>query len=373
MNENAFVVVFPSIFAKNKQNQLISNIKKILKIQNQQFSQITKDEDLVVVEANDPVFASSAINLLFGIDRIAIARCVENKFDVLVSSIAKIGANLLLKGDQFYVKVEGHSSGYLPKDVEVAATSALIEKVHQMDCRPGTEEKHDKLIYCFITKKNAYVSIFVDSGHGGIPFNSHNERVACPVFDELSAISCLESIKQGFDARISVFYHNDSNLLELVKMINRILPRTVSSEVTLDFFKLPLKQESAKSLQLKIRTITQVLCSVVKKEKIQRVSLPLSPLVFPMWFIDQIAKLVSQNKLVPWNALSGIDDSIVMTAKEIGLGKYLHRIEKLGLLKFAKTESDVSNLVQKASGTRQTITVSVGPNNIHDILDSLKH
>jgi len=117
MNENAFVVVFPSIFAKNKQNQLITNIEKILKIQNQQFSKITKDEDLVIVDANDPVFASSAINLLFGIDKVAIAKCVENNFDVLVSSIAKIGANLLLKNDQFYVKVEGQSSGYLPKDI----------------------------------------------------------------------------------------------------------------------------------------------------------------------------------------------------------------------------------------------------------------
>ncbi len=31
--------------------------------------------------------------------------------------------------------------------MEVAATSALIEKTHQMDCRPGTEEKYDKLLW----------------------------------------------------------------------------------------------------------------------------------------------------------------------------------------------------------------------------------
>ncbi len=86
-------------------------------------------------------------------DKIAIARRVENKFDVIVSAIAKIGASLLLRGEQFYVKVEGHSSGYLPKDVEVAATSALIEKTTQMDSKPGSEEKHDKLIYCFFNKE----------------------------------------------------------------------------------------------------------------------------------------------------------------------------------------------------------------------------
>lgn len=373
MSENAFVVVFPSIFAKNKQNQLIANIKKILKIQKQQFGKITKDDEIIIVEANDPVFASSAINLLFGVDKVAIAKRVENKFDVLVASIAKIGANLLLRGDQFYVKVEGHSSGYLPKDVEVAATSALIDKAHQMESKPGSEEKHDKLIYCFITKKNAYVSIFVDNGHGGLPYNSQEESVVCAVFDELSAISCLESIKQGFAVKILVFYNNDSNLLEHVKMINRILPRTVSTQVTLEFFKMPLKQQSAKSLHQRIMAITEILCTVAKKEKIKRVSLSLSPLVFPAWLVDQNVGIVHQNKLVPWNALAGIDDSIISTAKEIGLGKYLHRIEKLGVLRFAKAEQDVSGLVQKTLATKETVTVTVGPNNIHDILDSLKH
>ncbi len=372
MNESSFVVVFPSIFAKNKHNQLIANIKKILKIQNQQFSQITKDCNLIVVNANDPVFASSAINLLFGIDKITISRRIENKFELLVSSIAKIGANLLLSGDQFHIKVDGHSSGYLPKDVEVAATSALIEKTHHMSCRPGTEEKYDKLIYCFLTKKNAYISIFLDSGHGGIPYNSQGEKIACCIFDELSAVGCLESIKQGFDVRILVGY-NDSNLLDLVKIINRILPRTVSTQITLDFFKLPLKRENAKSLQLKVMAATEILCSVAKKEKIKRISLPLPPLVFPTWFIDQNANIVLQNRLVPWIALAGIDYSIINTAREIGLGKYLHRIEKLGTFKFEKNESGVSGIVQKALKTKQSIIVSVGLNNTHDILDLIKH
>ena len=160
MNEPAFVVVFPSIFAKNKQSLLISNIKKILKIEDHQFSKITTDDNIITVEANDPVFASSAINQLFGIDQVSIARRTENKFNVIVAAIAKIGTNLLLRGETFHVKVEGHASGYLPKDVEIAATGALIEKVVDMDCRPGTESKHDKLIHCFLTKNNAYVSIF---------------------------------------------------------------------------------------------------------------------------------------------------------------------------------------------------------------------
>jgi adenylyl- and sulfurtransferase ThiI len=372
MSKGSFVVVFPSIFAKNKQRSLIINIKKILKNQGQQFSQITKDGHLIIIDANDPVFASSAINLLFGIDMVSIAHRTENKFDGVVSVVAKIGANLLLRGDQFFVKVEGHSSGYLPKDVEIAATAALIDKTSGMDCKPGTEEKHDKMIHCFLTKNNAYVSIFLDKGHGGVPYNSQGQKVLCCVYDELSAVSCLESIKQGFDVKIVICYNNDANLLELVKIVNRILPRTLNPLVVLDFFAVPAK-DTAKAQQLKIRVTTEIACNVAKRDKIQRVSLPFSPLAFPVWFIDQNVQAVLKNNLVPWLALCGIDGEIINTAKEIGLGKYLHRIERLGLIKLVKNSLGVQEIVNKALKSRQIVTVKVGPNNVHDVLDALKH
>jgi len=373
MNEPAFVVVFPSIFAKNKQALLISNIKKILKIQNQQFSTITTDDELIIIDANDPVFASAAINQLFGVTQVSIARRVENKFNVIVPAIAKIGTGLLLRGETFYVRVDGHSTGYLPKDVEIAGTSALIEKVVDMDCKPGTEAKHDKMIHCHLTGKNAYVSIFLEKGHGGIPYNSQEEQILCCVFDELSAISCLEAIKQGFDVRILVCYTTDANLMELVKMINRIIPRLLSSYVTLEFCQIPVKQDSAKSLQQKILVVSGVLCQLAKKHKIQRVCLSLSPLAFPIWLIEQNLSIVTKNKLIPWIALAGMDQSIIDTAKEIGLGKYLSRIEKFGSLKFSQSKVDVSGIIQKTIKSHQTITVKIGPNNIHDILDSLNH
>jgi len=218
MSQNASIVVFPSVFARNKIKQLESNIKKILKIKNQQFQKISRDDSLIVINANDPVFASSAINLLFGIKRVVIAKQIKNDFNTVVSEITKIGSNLLLKGEKFYVKVEGNSSGYLAKDVELSATSSLIDKTVKLGVKPGTEEKYDKLLYTFLTKSNAYVCIFVDEGHGGIPYNSQNEKVVCGIYDELSAVSCLEIIKQGFDVRLILCYKQKSELLNLVKI-----------------------------------------------------------------------------------------------------------------------------------------------------------
>lgn len=128
MNEISYVVVFPTIFSKNKIPDLVSNIKKILKMKNQEFKSVKRDGDVILVDANDPVFASSTINLLFGIEKIAIARQIDNNFKDIVSEITSIGGNLLLRGEKFLVKVEGTSKGFVTKDAEIAATSDIIEK-----------------------------------------------------------------------------------------------------------------------------------------------------------------------------------------------------------------------------------------------------
>ena len=375
MSDNASVVVFPSVFTQNKVASLLSNVKKILKIRNQKFQKIRIDDSIIVLDANDPVFASSAINLLYGIERTAIAKCVKNDFDTVVAAITKIGSNLLLKGDKFFVKVEGYSSGYIPKDIEISATSSLIEKTSKLGAKPGIEEKFDKLLYTYLTKSNAYVCIFTDKGLGGIPYNSQNEKMVCGIYDELSAVSCLETIKEGFDVKIIVCYRNQNDLLNLVKILNKIIPRTIQSSLDLEFFKITIKGKSSQSFLKMIETITEILLSVAKLNKVNRISLAISPLIFPQWFIDNNFKRILQKKLFPLFPLSGLDDNLLENAKAIGLGKYLPKIEKLGKMKFNRytnTQKEIQKCENQALKTRKKISVTIGPNNVHEILDSLK-
>jgi len=375
MSDNASVVIFPSIFARNKMGSLVFNIKKILELQKQKFQKVRKDDSVIIVEANDPVFASSAINLLFGIERVAIAKQVKNDYDTLVSSIAKIGMNLLLKGDRFYVKVEGQAKGFLPKDVEMAATSSLIEKTSKLGSRPGTEDKYDKLIYTFLTKSNGYVCIFTDKGNGGIPNNSQNEKIVCCIYDELSAVSCLETIREGFDVRIIVCFQKESDLLNLVKIVNRIIQRTLKSKIELKFFKIATSGSGARNYLLLVETVVEILLDIVSKEKFNRISLPVSPLIFPQSFIDKITNRISQKNMIPHIPLSGIDENILESAKEIGLEKYLPQLEKLGKMKFdivSKGTGYSRKIAQHALRTKKIVSVTIGPNNVHDIIDSLK-
>ena len=367
MNEISYVVVFPSIFSKNKIPQLIKNIKKILKIKNQKYSSVKRDGDIILVNANDPVFASSAINLLFGIKKIAIARQVTNDFQNIISEITTIGGNLLLKGEKFLVTVEGISKGFLVKDVEIAATSNIIEKKSNLGTHPGTEEKYDKLLYTYLTKNYAYISIFSDTGKGGIPYQSQDQQTICAIYDEISAISCYETIKQGYDTKIIVCYRQKSELMNLAKMINQIIPRLVQEKIEIEFYNLKINPNGNKNYLIYVNSIIEILLSYSNN----KISLSLSPLIFPANIIDNALNRIFSKKKIPIIPLAGVDNQLFIEAKEIGLERNIKKIEKMinitsnDVPKFSKTD------VELAHKTKKEISVKLGANNVHDILDSL--
>ena len=369
-NEN-YIVVFPSLFAENKLSLLMANIKKILKIKNQNYSKISRDGNLILIDANDPVFASTTINLLFGIKQIMIAKKIKNDFTTVVNETNKIGSSLLLKGERFYVNVEGVPKGYLTKDVELSATSSLIENNKKINAKPGTKEKHDKLLFTYITKSNAYVSIFTDKGLGGTVNNSQNQKVVCGIFDEFSALACLETIKQGFEVKFAVFYQNQTELINLVKILQKILPRTLQTRFEIEFYKI---SGFGNSIISKNFIVTEILPRIAKREKISYVGLSISPLVFPSTFIKKLKLKIFEFGLIPYIPLSGIGLEIFENAKEIGFEKHIEKIEKILRTKIVEKRMkklsgrDIDNIIEN----KKTSKVKLGPNMLHEILDMLQ-
>jgi len=372
MEKISYVVVFPTVFSKNKIPNLISNIKKILKIRNQEFSSIKRDGDIILVNTTDPVFSSSAINLIFGIEKVAIAKQVTNDFKTIVSEITSICGNLLLKGEKFLVKVEGTSKGFFTKDIEIAATSSIIEKKLNLGAKPGTENDYDKLLYTYLTKNNAYICIFIDKGLGGISFNSQKENTICCVYDELSAISCYETIKQGYNSKIIICYRKKSELINLIKTINHILPRLLKEKIVIDFFQLKINSKEAKNYLNYLNSITDVLVHEANLGKIDYISLPLSPVIFSQKTIEYFMKQIFQNKKIPILPIFGLDDRLFDDAKEIGLEKNIHKILKIISLDIEKMPENSEKDLRLNLKTKETVNIILGPNNVHDILDSLE-
>ena len=366
MDSISYVVVFPNIFSKNKIPTLITNIKKILKIKNQKFRSVKRDGDIILVDSNDPVFASSAINLLFGIEKVSIAKCVKNNFNEIVSEITSVGGNLILKGEKFLVRVEGVSKGFLTKDVEIAATSNIIEKKSKLGAYPGTEKNHDKLLYTYLTTKNAYIGIFSDKGNGGIPYQVQKQKTICAVYDELSAISCYETIKQGYDAKIIICYRKKSELMNLTKIVNQIIPRILEDKIELEFIHLNINSNGIRNYLTYINSIIWILI----QDSRDYVSLALSPLVFSSNFISNALKQVFESKKIPILPLSGVDDNMFSDAKELGIDKNFKKLEKI-INKSNEVPLVSEKQVESILKTRKKILIHLGPNNVHDILDSL--
>jgi len=375
MSERTVIVVFPTMFSLNKIAYLRSNISKILKMKKHGYGKIKQSDSIITIDAKDPVLASSTIGTLFGVEKIAIAVEVENRFETVLSNITKIGTNLLLKGEKFLVKVEGHATGYLPKDVELAATSSLIEKTLHLQTKPGSETSYDKILYTYLTKSHAYVCIFMDKGNGGIPYNSHDEKILCCVHDEFSAISCLQVIKMGFEPKILVCYRNEPDLLNIVKMIDKLFSHVIQDRIELQFCKLSLNSSGSTGILFKVATITEILTVIATRTKIERVSVAISSMIFPAWFAEYNAQVVLRKKLIPWFPLQGVDHSIFENVIELGLEKYMPQIQKLCKLNFkgiSIQKDKIRRLSQIALKTRKTITIKTGTKNIHDVIDSLK-
>ena len=362
-------MIFPSVFAKGMLSHLSSNVKKILKMKNLKFDRVTRDGTVLVVDAQDPVFASSAITLLTGVDRVAIAERAKKDPAALASAIADVGSRLILSTERFMVKVEGDAKGFVPEDVETAATSAIIEG-GRSGVGPGTLQRHDKLIYAFLARSNAYICIFVDECVDGLPYGAHKKTAVCCISDALSAVSCFETLRQGYRIRVAVCYGKRDDLIGLAKMINRIIPSVVSSDMEIDFFKV----QSDGRYKSRVKTSLEIAQDLAGELGLNHISLPVSPLIHSAGFVDSCIMDAVRNGFTPVVPLGGMTDDLFKTAREIGLAKYVGKIERLaGPMMGRSRESDDDHpSLAEAVVSRRRIRVQAGPNSIHNMLDSLE-
>jgi len=153
------------------------------------------------------------------------------------------------------------------------------------------------------------------------------------------------------------------------------MPRTLQTKLEIEFYHLSLPEKDKQKLLTTIQVISQILKKISASKKINLISLPVSPLIHQSAFIEYLVKDVFDSGLIPYVPLSGLDDSIINNMKEIGLEKHLSKIEQLtkNKLNFQKTGTQrLTTLVNSSIRTKKLVQVTLGPNNIHDILDSLK-
>ena len=360
MNDSC-IIVFPSVFSINRLKILITNIKKILKLHEQKYEKIIAEDEIIIIYANDPVFASSIINHLFGINKIAIAK-KNKKDDKLNDKIAKIGYNMLLNNEKFYVKIEGETKSYC-KDAEIIITSKIIENAKNTNIRPGFEDSYDKLVYTYITSADAYTCIYIDNGNYGLPYNVNKEGIFCCIYDELSALICLESIKAGFDINIIICYQNQKMLLKLAKILNHMLPKILKNRIEVEFIKI----DNNKNFSIILKIILDILIRSAKNKNIKRIAIPISSFIFSVKLIDHIIEYVYSNNIIP--LIFSLSD-IIDHKTEIDYDTIIKKLQKIKISNILNFNN--KNKIDSILENKKNIIIKNSKNNIHNILDLIK-
>jgi hypothetical protein len=428
------LIVFPGRFSMGRIDKLIANIEKQLQSKNIELKNTAIENEWLVFEMDDVIEGAGITREMFGIDKVAIAKKVPSiQFEDIAAEVVNIGKLKVLPNEKFFVKVQISNNAkinYKSRDLEFASTGDLTAALqssslsssrrpytfspississshsYSSSARPAKNElEADRLIEIFVGKKSAYVTIETDIGLGGLPFACQGEKVMCSIHDTLSAISCMITLKCGFFPEIVIVYTDDCDLRKNLKIfgmiVNKMSIKNYSIRlVQLDYGNdsgfgkiLNLKQHGQRRLQktMKIQLESShkaVLQEIVATQiltlmKGKGVVVPLSVVIHPLWLIQSTLKKILASKKIPWMPLLLPSHGIYDIAEELGIeknmlpllsykGSMMNRLMTFTRQDYAKYRTTIDNMTESAKKNMKTISFEIGPNYLHDILDSV--
>ncbi len=297
-----------------------------------------------------------------------------------------------------------------------------------MYVRPARNEiEANRLLDVYVGKNSAYICIESDKGLGGLPFGCQKEKVMCAVYDTMSCICCVLMMKCGFIPEIVIIYTDDDTLRQNLKMLGFVINKlqTRKYSIRLARLKLPgttIAQQQSELMPvqwLERRILTQirtrrerereqqqqqqgqvqrelqrmsyhigilkslVAIRVLSQMNEKNVALPLSTAIHPLWLIESVFKQVGALNKVPWMPLLLPSQNIQEIMKELENNEYKPFLFSSGI--FNQDESALAlrvgdykrysriiyKLSEEAMNNMKFISFEIGPNYLHDILDSI--
>jgi len=406
------LLVFPSQFSMARIDKLIAVIKDGLRSKDVEIRDIVLEEECIVYELSNVVEGASIIGEMFGIDKVAIAKKMStSSFEQVIAEVVNVGKLKILPNEKFFVQVQISNNAkvnYKPRDLEFASTGELTAVLQSSlssqesssslssYARPARDELDaDRLIEIFVGKKSTYVCIEVDAGLGGLPFACQGQKVLCTIHNTLSAISCMAVIKAGFLPEIVILYTDDDDLRQNLKIFGQIVNRMNTKKYLIRLAKIEeqkqkqkpqqkqqrqrlLQQENRHKTILQEITATQVLTQMSGKTVI----VSLSAAIHPLWLIESIFKKILSSNKIPWMPLLLPAQGIYDIARDLCMDEHKLRllsdqsstIDKLLTFTkedYAKYMKRVNVMTESALKNMKTISFEIGPNYLHDILDSI--
>ena len=359
-----FVIAFPSAFADKQ--ALARTIKKAAS----DIIKVVIEGNCIVCESSDAVELASQLASLFGVGKVAIAKKVSSNFSDLSGAIVEVGTKVIMPGANFYVKViqQADKYDYVSRDVEFCVSGILTERLASINARPAkTEEEASHLILTVVGKEWAYVCTQVFSAPGGLVAGSQG-RFLSSIHSALSLLSCLMAAKAGFESTTIVLpYLDESELESNAKLVQLFATKTGIKKQTILVMPINVPVKGADALLVKEKIISKILI----RHEDSRIVFPLTAAVHPIWLIESIMQEALSAGKTPFAPLVFMSSELVTYAQDAGIELDLRAASITGKDKLQKYNNTIDSEAKVAIKRTKRVELKVGPNYLHDIIDSI--
>jgi hypothetical protein len=361
------VIAFPSAFA-NK-GALARAIKKAARGR----ISIIIEGNCIVCEPTDSVEFASQLASLFGIEKVAIAKKVSSKFSDLSHAIIEVGTRVIVPGARFYIKVIQEAAAakydYVSRDIEFAASGALTVELSSIKARPAkNEEEATQLILTIIGKESAYICLQLLSASGGLVAGSRG-KVLGSIHSSLSFLSSHMAAKAGFDSTIVLPYTDERELESNAKLVQLFALKTGRKNQTILAMSINVPAVRHEHVPLvKEKIISKIL---IRQKENSRIVFPFSIAVHPVWLIESIMQETLSVGKTPFVPLIFMSNELVTYARDIGINLHSSIASTAAEVELQKYSGIIESQAKVAIKHTKKLDLNVGPNYLHDIIDSI--
>src|SRR5215831_17113935 len=94
--KTSVLVIFPSSCNIIKFSDIVNTVRTRLALRNVSTQRVTYETRCIIFEVNNLVDAMSSVSEIYGIERVAIAKKVNNEFRDLTDNIVRIGRRIVV-------------------------------------------------------------------------------------------------------------------------------------------------------------------------------------------------------------------------------------------------------------------------------------
>jgi hypothetical protein len=360
------VIVFPSLFTEG---QALADIIKKTAVG---ITNVNVEYNCIICEARDVVKLASELAGMYGIDRVAIANKVSTNFSEVTSAIVEVGSKVMIPGDRFYVKVillrpAAAARDYVGRDIEFAASGTLAARLASIKALPAkTESAASRLILAVLGKESAYVCIQVITAPGGSVVGSRGKALSS-IHSPLSYLACLTAAKAGLDCSTIVLpYGNESELVNNARLVQLFATKTRRKRQKILAMPINVPAKGKVSSLLKEKIISKILVECQNN----RIVFPLTVAIHPIWFLEPIIKETVLAGKMPFAPLLFLSSELDKYAKEAKIELNGSAV-KVAKSMFEKYNDRIDSEVRIALKRMKKLELKIGPNYLHDIIDSI--